>query len=188
MSVWKCIYVSFFSFIVAFSATGAVGQTRSSVELQAIQTRTYEYSERGTIRAVLAVLQNNKFENIRSDANAGLITAELPAQMAGDTQEEQIGKTAAGAVLGAVVPFGGLFAPSQRTGSKTRTLSATIEEVGQNRTSVRILLKETERIVQTGFLGSTKEELKENDMTSQPAVYQRIFQEIDKEIFIRQNR
>ncbi|NDD12249.1 MAG: hypothetical protein EBX44_12790 [Betaproteobacteria bacterium] len=184
----KFINILMFGIITHFLVGPSIAQTKSSVELQAIQTRTYEYNERGTMRAVLAVLQNNKFENIRSDANAGLITAELPAKMAGDTQEEQVAKAATGMVLGAIIPFGGLLAPDQRTGTRTRTLSATVEEIGKDRTSVRILLKETERIVQTGFLGSTKEELKENDMTNQPGVYQRIFQEIDKEIFLRQNR
>ena len=163
-------------------------QGGTSIELQAIQTRTYEYNERGTIRAVLAVLQNNKFENIKSDSNAGLITAELPSVMAGDTAEEQAAKTAAGFVLGAVIPFGGFLAPAQRTGTKTRTLSAAIEEISSNRTNVRILLKETERITKTGFLGTTSEELKENDMTSQPQIYQKIFEQIDKEIFVRSNR
>ena len=168
--------------------TTSSAQAKSSVELQAIQTRTYDYNERGTLRAVLAVLQNNKFESIKSDSNAGLITAELPAVMAGDTAEEQTGKAVAGIVLGAIIPFGGFLAPDQRTGTKTRTLSATVEEIGSNRTMVRILLKETERITKVGFLGATSEEIKENDMTAQPVIYQRIFQEIDKEIFIRQNR
>jgi hypothetical protein len=187
MRLLRLVHATSFFLLLSLSLN-VEGQTKSSVELQAIQTRVYEYHERGTIRAILAVLQNNKFENIRSDANAGLITAELPSKMAGDTQEEQVAKTAAGAVLSAVIPFGGLFAPEQRAGSKSRTLSATIEEIGQNRTSVRILLKETERITKSGFLGSSSEELKENDMTGQPQVYQRIFQEIDKEIFLRQNR
>jgi hypothetical protein len=163
-------------------------QARTSIELQAIQTRTYEHNERGTIRAVLAVLQNNKFENIRSDSNAGLITADLPTVMAGDTAEEQAAKTAAGFVLGTIIPFGGFLAPAQRTGTKTRTLSAAIEEIAPNRTNVRILLKETERITKIGFLGTTSEEMKENDMTSQPEIYQNIFQQIDKEIFVRTNR
>jgi hypothetical protein len=166
----------------------SLAQPKTSVEIQAIQTRIYDYNERGTIRAIISVLQTNKFENIRSDANAGLITAELPPTMAGDTQQEQVGKAAASVILGLFVPFGGLMAPEQRTGTKSRTLSATVEELGQNRTSVRILLKETERITKTGFFGSTSEEVKENDMTSQPQVYQRIFEEIDKEIFLRLNR
>lgn len=87
-----------------------------------------------------------------------------------------------------IIPFGGLFAPDQRTGTKTRTFSATIEEISSNKTNVRILLKETERITKTGFLGSTSEEVKENDMTAQPQAYQRIFEQIDKEIFVRLNR
>lgn len=179
-------------FFVGVSASmcslSAHSQALTSVDKQAIQTRIYEHSERGTIRAVIAVLQNNKFENIRSDANAGLVSAELPPTMAGDTQQEQVGKVVGGMILGAIIPFGGLLAPEQRTGTRTRTLSATVEEIGQNKTSVRILLKETERIMKIGFLGSTSEELKENDMTSRPDVYQRIFEEIDKEIFLRQNR
>lgn len=166
----------------------AIAQTKTSVELQAIQTRAYEYTERGTMRAVLAVLQNNKFENIRSDANSGLITADLPPTMAGDTAEEQATKVAKNAVLAAVVPFGMLFAEGTRTGTKTRTISVTIEEVGQNRTSVRILLKETQRIMKQGVFGTSSEEIIENDMTSEATAYQRIFSEIDKEIFLRQNR
>ncbi len=163
-------------------------QPKTSVEIQALQSRIYEYNERGTIRAVLAVLQNNKFENIRSDSNSGLITAELPPSLAGDTVGEQNAKAVAGIVLGAIIPFGGFLAPEQRTGTRTRTLSAVIEELSANRTNVRILLKETEKITKVGFLGATSEEIKENDMTSQPRIYQGLFEQIDKEIFIRQNR
>lgn len=163
-------------------------QARTSVDAQAIQTRTFAYDEKGTFRAVLAVLQNNKFENLRSDSNAGLVTGNLPALMAGDTAEEQIGKTVASTALGMIVPFGSLVGPDTRSGTKERTISVTVEEIGKSKTSVRVLLKETESIVKTGFLGSTSQELKENDMTDRPEVYQRIFSEIDKEIFIRKNR
>lgn len=175
-------------FLLSISSAQTFAQLKTSIELQAIQTRTYEYNERGTLRAVLAVLQNNKFENIRSDSNAGLITADLPSVMAGDTAQEQAAKTAAGFVLGAIIPFGGLLAPEQRTGTRTRTLSAAVEEISPNKTSVRVLLKETERITKIGFFGTTSEEVKENDMTSQPQIYQNLFEQIDKEIFVRSNR
>jgi hypothetical protein len=185
MSIFKNLTLTL---LLIASSAQIFAQSRTSIELQAIQTRTYEYNERGTLRAVLAVLQNNKFENIRSDSNAGLITADLPSVMAGDTAQEQAAKTAAGFVLGAIIPFGGLLAPDQRIGTRTRTLSAAIEEVSSNKTSVRILLKETERITKTGFFGTVSEEVKENDMTSQPQIYQSIFEQIDKEIFVRSNR
>lgn len=181
---------TFTKFIVLFALSLNVvwAQNKTSIELQAIQTRMYEYNERGTMRAVLSVLQNNKFENIRSDANAGLITAELPSTMAGDSVEVQTSKAVVGMVIGAFVPFGAFLGPEQRTGSKSRTLSATIEEISANKTSVRILLKETERITKTGFFGTTSEEMKENDFTAQPQIYQKIFEQVDKEIFVRQNR
>jgi len=163
-------------------------QLRTSVDIQSIQTRTYNYNERGTFRAVLAVLQNNKFENLRSDSNVGLVTATLPSLMAGDTAEEQIGKTITSAALGIIIPFGSFFGPETKTGIKERSISVTVEEIAKDITSVRILLKETESIVKTGFLGASSQELKENDMTDRPQTYQRIFSEIDKEIFIRTNR
>lgn len=179
----------FLALVVVFLApTMCFAQARTSVDIQSIQTRTYNYNEKGTFRAVLAVLQNNKFENLRSDSNAGLVTANLPSLMAGDSAEEQIGKTVVSNALGMVVPFGSFLGPDTKTGTKERSISVTVEEISKDKTSVRILLKETESIVKTGFLGSNSQEVKENDMTDRPQTYQRIFSEIDKEIFIRTNR
>lgn len=182
----KRLFAAFFVACIFPALSFAQGKT--SVDIQAIQTRTFSYDERGTFRAVLAVLQNNKFENLRSDSNAGLVTANLPALMAGDTADEQVGKAVAGVVIGMVIPFGGLLGPETRSGTKERTISITVEEVAKNETNVRVLLKETESIVKVGFMGSTSQELKENDMSDRPEIYQRIFSEIDKEIFIRKNR
>ena len=176
------------TFFICFLPSVSFAQARTSVDIQAIQTRIYTYNEKGTFRAVLAVLQNNKFENLRSDSNAGLVTANLPSLLAGDSAEEQIGKTIASNALGMIVPFGHLLGPDTKTGTKERSISVTVEEISKDKTSVRILLKETESIVKTGFLGSNSQELKENDMTDRPQTYQRIFSEIDKEIFIRTNR
>ena len=177
-----------FSFFICLLPSISFAQARTSVDIQSIQTRTYDYNEKGTFRAVLAVLQNNKFENLRSDSNAGLVTATLPSLMAGDTAEEQVGKTIASSVIGMIVPFGEFFGPATKTGTKERSISVTVEEISKDKTNVRILLKETESLVKTGFLGSTSQELIENDMTDRPQTYQRIFSEIDKEIFIRINR
>lgn len=173
---------------IFFLPSISFAQVKTSVDIQSIQTRTYDYNERGTFRAVLAVLQNNKFENLRSDSNAGLVTATLPSLMAGDSAEEQIGKTIVSNAIGFIVPFGNFLGPDIKTGTKERSISVTVEEISKDKTNVRILLKETESLVKTGFLGATSQELKENDMTDRPQTYQRIFSEIDKEIFIRTNR
>ena len=75
------------AFLLCLLPSISFAQVRTSVDIQSIQTRTYDYNERGTFRAILAVLQNNKFENLRSDSNAGLVTGNLPALMAGDTRQ-----------------------------------------------------------------------------------------------------
>lgn len=171
-----------------FASTNiAWAQEKSSVDIQAIQTRAYEGTERNTFRAVLSVLQTNKYENIISDSNAGLITATLPAVAAGDSANQQAGKAAAGIALGMLIPFGSFFAPQARVGAKTRTVTVMVEEVAKNKTQVRVALKETEHITQAGALSTTKE-TNESDLTDQPELYQRIFEQIDKEIFIRSNR
>jgi hypothetical protein len=169
------------------TAGQSLAQQKSTLDVQSIQTRTYEYSEKGTFRAVLSVLQNRKFERIFSDSNGGLITASLPSLMAGDTADEQVGKSVAAIAIGSVIPFGGLLTPERKSGAKERSISITVEEIAKNETSVRILLKETETIYKTGFLGATSQEVNDNDMTSRPEIYQKIFSEIDKEIFIRLN-
>lgn len=170
-----------------FSLT-CFAQSKTSVEIQAIQTRTYDGTEKEIFRAVLSTLQNNGYEEIRSDSGAGLISARLPAVAAGDTPEEQAAKTAGSMILGMIIPFGGLMVQSPKTGEKTRSATITVEQLTSNRTQVRVALKETEQLTQYGAFGTVKRETKENDLTDKPEVYQLVFEQIDKEIFVRKNR
>ena len=50
---------------------------KTSIEIQAIQTRTFETTEKKLFRATLKVLQNNSYKDIISDFNGGLITARV---------------------------------------------------------------------------------------------------------------
>lgn len=164
-------------------SSNALSQVRTSTDIQAIQTRVYEFPEKSTFRAVLSVLQNNKYEDLKSDSGAGLITAILPSVYVGDSAEDQARKN----LIGAISPLLGMFQGPSRAGQKTRTFSAVVEDINETKTSVRVVLKETEQITVTGLLSSTQE-TKENDMTDRPQIYQKIFEEIDKEIFVRKNR
>jgi len=170
-----------------FSLT-CFAQSKTSVEIQAIQTRTYDGTEKEIFRAVLSTLQNNGYEEIRSDSGAGLISARLPAVAAGDTPEEQAAKTAGSMILGMIIPFGGLMVQSPKTGEKTRSATITVEQLTSKRTQVRVALKETEQLTQYGAFGTVNRETKENDLTDKPEVYQLVFEQIDKEIFVRKNR
>jgi len=173
--------------IFAYSSL-SFAQTKTSIEIQAIQTRVYEGSEREIFRAVLSTLQNNQYEDIRSDSGAGLISARLPAVAAGDTPDEQAAKTAGSVVLGMIIPFGGLFVQSPKTGEKTRSVTITVEQLNAAKTQVRVALKETEQLTQYGAFGTVNRETKENDLTDKPESYQLVFEQIDKEIFVRKNR
>lgn len=170
-----------------FSLT-CFAQSKTSVEIQAIQTRVYDGAEKEIFRAVVSTLQNNGYEEIRSDSGAGLISARLPAIAAGDTPEEQAAKTAGSMVLGMIIPFGGMMVQSPKTGEKTRSATITVEQLNPKRTQVRVALKETEQLTQYGAFGTVNRETKENDLTDKPEVYQLVFEQIDKEIFVRKNR
>jgi hypothetical protein len=183
----KIIQSTFFAGALLLGISG-FAQDRTSVDIQSIQTRTYDGMERDIFRAVLATLQNNKYEDIRSDSGAGLITARLPPVAAGDTPEQQTQKVVGSAVLGAIIPFGGFLVEQPKIGQKSRSVTVTVEQLNPQKTLVRVALKETEMLTQAGFFGSVKQETKENDMTDTPEAYQSIFEQIDKEIFIRSNR
>ncbi len=180
---------SFLVILISFTyAITGYTQSKTSVEIQAIQTRIYDGTEKEIFRAVLSTLQNNKYEDIRSDSGVGLISARLPAVAAGDTPDEQAAKTAGSVVLGMIIPFGGLLVQSPKTGEKTRSVTITIEQLNAKKTQVRVALKETEQLTQYGAFGTVSKETKEHDLTDKPESYQLVFEQIDKEIFVRKNR
>lgn len=62
---------------------------KTSVELQAIQTRTFEKPYREMFRAVIAVLQDARFKITFTDYNAGIIHAQASPRQIVLTAEEQ---------------------------------------------------------------------------------------------------
>jgi hypothetical protein len=175
------------SFCLAGTAL-AQTQAPNSDAIRAIQNRVYDgQNEKSVFRAVVGLLQTLKYEHIQADGNTGLITATLPWQQTGDTAGQQAGKAVAGSVAGSIIPFGGLLAPSTKVGAKTRGISVSVEALSAQKTAVRIVMKETEYLTKSGMFSSTQE-TKENDMTSTPEVYTKIFEELGKEIDARKGR
>jgi hypothetical protein len=66
------IFLIFFG-IPAFAQQNI--QEKSSIEIQSIQTRTYKKTYKEVFRAVVTVLQDNKYKVSFTDMNAGIITA-----------------------------------------------------------------------------------------------------------------
>ena len=66
---------------------------KTSVEIQAIQTRTFETSEKKLFRATLKVLQNNRYKDIISDFDGGIITAKLSFHLPSVTLRKEWSKS-----------------------------------------------------------------------------------------------
>ena len=160
---------------------------KTSVEIQAIQTRTFETTEKKLFRATLKVLQNNSYKDIISDFNGGLITARLPSVDASDSAGTQVGKALGGLIVGAVVPFGGLLMPGKKVGQQDRSVNITLDPIQDNLVEIRVAFQITEKTTQSNSFVSTNETI-EDDLTDQPEIYQAFFEQIDKELFVRENK
>ena len=160
---------------------------KTSVEIQAIQTRTFETTEKKLFRATLKVLQNNSYKDIISDFNGGLITAKLPSVDASDSAGTQFGKTIGGLIVGAVIPFGGLLVPGKKVGQLDSSVNITLDPIQDNLIEIRVAFQITELTTQSNSFVSTNETI-EDDLTDQPEIYQAFFEQIDKELFVRENK
>ena len=160
---------------------------KTSVEIQAIQTRTFETTEKKLFRATLKVLQNNSYKDIISDFNGGLITAKLPSVDASDSAGTQVGKALGGLIVGAVIPFGGLFVPGNKVGQQDRSVNITLDPIQDNLVEIRVAFQITEKTTQSNSFVSTNETI-EDDLTDHPEIYQAFFEQIDKELFVRENK
>lgn len=164
--------------------SGALAQ--SSVDVQALQTRVYEASEKDVIRSIVSVFQNNKYDHISSDVNVGLIQAILPTSFLNETEEKAGQRMAANFALGMLgVP---IVVGDYESGVITRSVQASVEESMPNKTTVRLILKENKRITKTGAYGGTSQSSEQSVLLNRPDLYRAIFSEIDKEVFLRKSK
>ena len=133
------------------------------------------------------MLQNNSYKDIISDFNGGLITAKLPSVDASDSAGTQVGKALGGLIVGAVIPFGGLFVPGKKVGQQDRSVNITLDPIQDNLVEIRVAFQITEMTTQSNSFVSTNETI-EDDLTDQPEIYQAFFEQIDKELFVRENK
>ena len=153
---------------------------KTSVEIQAIQTRTFETSEKKLFRATLKVLQNNRYKDIISDFDGGIITAKLPPVDASDTAGEKVGKAIGRFFLGPLIP-------GEKIGHIERNINITFDPIKESLVEIRVAFQMYEITKELNTLFSNNETI-ESDLTDQPEVYQAFFEEIDKELFVRKNK
>lgn len=159
---------------------------QSSVDIQSMQTRVYLAPERVVLRAVISVFQNNKYESIASDVNVGLVQAVLPSSSINESESTVATRAGVNIALGLLgVP---VYVDGAQSGFVTRSVQVSTEEVAQSKTSVRLVLKESRTITTSQFFGAPREDKSESALLDRPDLYQSLFSQIDKEVFLRMAR
>lgn len=135
--------------------------TKTSLELQAVQARSFDADKATTFRSVLSVLQDLGYVVTSASLETGFITAESP------TQQDR----SAGAFFAAA--FAGV-----RTEGKT-AVTASIEEFGKD---TRVRLNFVDKRARSGAYGQRAAD--ETPITD-PKLYNNAFDKIGEAIFIR---
>ena len=160
-------------------------QIKSPTEIEAIQSRVYEYEYKEVYRSVLSVLQDNHFEIKFTDFQTGVISADGDELSSGN-ENEVMAAQAAGAAAGSVLPFAGLITnvlPFLSENEQVKySIATNIEEIKNSKVKVRLVI--TAKVSgKKGFEKYTKTK----DMTEYPEFYQNLFSKIDGKLFLRSN-
>jgi hypothetical protein len=174
----KCLCIIFSLLSIALSNSTSAQQNtqeQSATAIQSIQTRTYQNSYREVFRALISVLQDNKYKISFTDMSAGIITASGSPQM-----KENM---SAGV---AFIPFvGGLLSMARQETTESWTVSATVEDLEAGR-GILVRLVITSEQKSESMLGAAAEKAKAADLVKErPDVYQNLFSKLESALFVR---
>ena len=152
-------------------------QTKSSLDIQQIQTRTYSATYDQVYRSVVSVLQDNRFKITHTDKASGIVSAD------GTPEASENMSDAVATLGGMVIPFFNAF---QKKKEKKWFVSCSVEKLSDKKTFVRINI--TAETKKSGFFIKAKDSSKSDDLTTtSPEIYQALFAKIDKAIFLRKS-
>jgi hypothetical protein len=186
--------ISFLLSSIFVYAEEANKQTKSSTEIEVVQSRNYKKPYKEVFKATLSVLQDNKYEIKFTDINTGVISAEgdvLASSNRNQVANTEMAVQTAGSVASSVIPYAGYlsFFGSKAIGQTAKDerinyfVSSNIEELeGKRGTLVRLVI--TAKI--SGMQGQNAYTRTE-DLTDHPEIYQDLFAKIDKKLFVREN-
>lgn len=146
-------------------ATNNTAPQKTSLEIQAIQTKNFETDKKIAFNSVMSVFQDFGYIIGSANLDTGFITAESPNQQ----------DTSGRAVFAAI--FGGV-----RTETKT-AVTASIEQLKPNLTRVRLNFVNRQR--RSGAYGQSASD---DTPVEDPTVYQNAFDKIGEAIFIRSSQ
>lgn len=140
---------------------------RTSLEIQAIQAKTFETSMPTAFRSVVSVLQDLGYVIQSANLETGFITAQSPTKEHGKSGFEIIG-----------ILLGGASANVRKEGKTYVT--ASVESFGNNQARVRL------NFVDKTFRSATfGQQATDETPILDPKVYEKVFDKIGEAIFIR---
>ncbi|QWD84611.1 hypothetical protein AOC19_05415 [Polynucleobacter asymbioticus] len=150
----------------------------TSLEIQAIQSQTFEADKRVTFNSVMSVLQDQGYIIGSASLDTGFITAESPTRHIESGPQVDLTTPMMTQILN------GIFNADKRTAAvsveEKKVVTATVEELGPKRTRVR--LNFVHRKNMSGSLGQRENQ----DMPIvNSKVYEDAFSKIGNAIFIR---
>jgi hypothetical protein len=160
----KIITIGLIAVLVAGCAPQPAKPQKTSLEIQAIQARTFDADKKITFNSVMSVLQDLGYIIGSASFETGFITAVSP--------NKRVDSPAAQLAL--------LFSNSIRTEGKT-AVTVSIEEISSTKTRVRLNL--VDRQVRTNAYG---QKAGEDIPIEDPKTYESAFDKIGEAIFIRQ--
>ena len=81
----------------------------------------------------------------------------------------------------------GPLIPGDKIGHIERYINITFDPIKDNLIEIRVAFQMIEKTQEVNTLFSNNETI-ESDLTDQPEVYQAFFEQIDKELFVRENK
>ena len=154
------------AFLIALALGGCVATApkKTSLEIQAFQSKNFEIDKKIAFNSTMSVLQDLGYIVGSASLDTGFITGESPVQQ----------DSSGGAVFAAI--FGGV-----RTEQRT-AVTATVEGISDKLTRVR--LNFVVRQKRSGAYGQTASDDKP---VNDPKIYENAFNKIDEAIFIRKS-
>lgn len=158
-------FVLIFGVMVVGGCATNTSATKTSLEIQAIQAKTFEANKKTAFNSVMSVFQDFGYIIGSASLDTGFITAESP------NQQDNSG----GAVFATI--FAGV-----RTEVKT-AVTASIEELAPN--AIRVRLNFVTRQRRSGAYGQNASD---DSPVEDPTVYQNAFDKIGEAIFVRSSQ
>jgi hypothetical protein len=157
-------FLLFFSvfFHVILAGCVAPAPEKTPLEIQAMQTRTFEASPRDVFRSARSTLQDNSYNIKSTDEAGGFMVAESPLK-------NNFNSPKVGGLLG------GLFIDASELGENKKIVNVTVEEITAKSTRLRL------NFVEQVKMGSDINEIPIQD----PESYRDIFVKIEQNLFVR---